>query len=469
MSGEIDFTRGYSFTGDEDPLTAAKLNQLGLPSGRIRPGSVTAAELDVPSVAGALESVAAVRNHFIDPMYAAPWLTPAGVTVSGTTGNVLNSPHWFAQTAAGSVTYAREASSPDGSNLYSAKLTGDASATGKVWFGQLIPAAIAGAMGDSLTVSVYIKNDTGAAMTPLLRLRGCSTVDDFGTLAEITAVATTEIGNTLWGRVSTTFDISATDFLNGGSIEVEIPALSLNNGSKSVQIAQAQAERGSSVTNFVVPEHVSEARYFSASTAPAVTNDWTEGYRRGDRWLNTATGAEYVCRLPDPAGAATWTRVTPNPPIVILQHRKAQNTTGGTSAATTWTRSEFSHKVSDDQAICTLSFSEFTLPAGTYDIEAMVPFYKVGQAQIRLYNVTDGAIQNNRVALPIYGSAAFADPSIGNMAWSTIRDQFTIAATKTLKIDYYATAPPTAYGLGLPANCGTEVYGQLKLVKLAVY
>lgn len=46
-----------------------------------------------------------------------------------------------------------------------------------------------------------------------------------------------------------------------------------------------------------------------ASSAPTAANDFTQGWRRGSRWIDTVTDKEYVC-LDETTGAAVWTETT---------------------------------------------------------------------------------------------------------------------------------------------------------------
>jgi hypothetical protein len=43
----------------------------------------------------------------------------------------------------------------------------------------------------------------------------------------------------------------------------------------------------------------------ATTTAPAVTNDASQGYEVGSQWINTTTGTVYVC-VDVTIGAAVW-------------------------------------------------------------------------------------------------------------------------------------------------------------------
>jgi len=48
----------------------------------------------------------------------------------------------------------------------------------------------------------------------------------------------------------------------------------------------------------------------TATIAPAVGNDSTQGYDAGSFWMGTTLGAAYVC-LDASVGAAVWSKITP--------------------------------------------------------------------------------------------------------------------------------------------------------------
>lgn len=474
MAGEVIITPGYTFTDDNEPVTVAKLNQLGTPTARVAPGSITADEIDAASVADALENVAATRNHFRDPLFTNPWQTPAG-QAHGASATRFNHPEWYAYTATGTITVSRDTITPTGEhgNRFAHKLTGDAAATGISYAGQLIPAAVAGALDESVTISVWVRNGTGDDFTPSIRLLGCSTIDDFATLAELSSNSLTEITNGQWKLLTHTFDTSAlTNWRNGGAIELVFPAGTLDAGGKAVHFAMPQMERGIVASTFIVPETFSRNRVVATTTDPTADQDWTEGYRPGDVWRNSGDSGTFLCIAAQPAGAAVWVEilnpatVTPPPAYIHLQDRKTQNTAGGTATSGSWFTRELQTELVDTGSHCTLASNEFTLAAGTYVIEATVPAYKVNQFQARLYNVTDAAVQTDGTN-EIYSSTANVQNTSTNMTAAILRGRFTLSASKALRIEMRVNTTVATNGLGLQANLGPEIYTEVWLVKVA--
>jgi len=475
MSGEITITPGYTFTGENDLVTTAKLNQLARPVGRVTPGSITATEIDAASVAGALENVAAAKNHFRDPLLIGPWKATGGLSCA-IDGNIFNHADWWARPndAGGPVVdVSRQTVTPTGTTAsrFALKVTGDAATTGQVSIGQSLPAAVTGTLRPDIVVSFWLYNGTGTDFTPSVALYGNSSIDDHSTAAVLDSQQGTECGNGNWTLVSVAFTTTAlTNWLNGGDVRVVIPSGFLDAGGKSVSIAQMQLERASVASDFIPPEHRRAPYIFSSTSNPAVTNDWTEGYRAGDVWINTTDNGVFVCRLADPTGAAVWVStvaVLPVRGVIHLQDRKTQNTAGGTATSGAFFTRDLNTELVDTGNHCTLSGNLITLAAGTYEILATVPGYKVGSFQAALINTTDGGMVQDINGNELYSDTACSAAADGVMVRATLMGRFTIAAGKALSLSMRVQTNGTTTGNGIAANFGPEIYTQVWLTKLA--
>lgn len=67
---------------------------------------------------------------------------------------------------------------------------------------------------------------------------------------------------------------------------------------------------------------------------------------------------------------------------------KAAGTSGGSGVANAWTARTINVKKNDAAAIATLANNRITLPAGSYIARATSPFYRIGNMNLRLYDVT---------------------------------------------------------------------------------
>lgn len=467
-------TPGYTFTSDNEPMDVAKLNQLGRPTVTIPAGSITGTEIDPASVAAVLENVAAVRNHFRDPLFTGPWLATGGQTHTPT-GTRFNHPEWYAVPATGQFSCSRETITPtdEHGNRFALKVTGDAANTGVSYIGQLVPAAVAGALDENVMLTFYLRNGTGDDFTPSVRVLGCSSVDDFSTLAELATATTSEVVNGQWLRITVSLDTSVmTNWRNGGAIEIVIPAGTLDTGGKSVSFAMPQLQRGTVANSFIIPETVITPRVYTSTSDPTVDRDYTEGYRAGDLWVNTTDNEIFLCRKPDGAGAAVWVStvagVPAGPAYIHLQDRQAQNTSGGGATSGAWTARVLNTELVDTGNHCTLAANQFTLAAGTYNIVARCPAYACGNFQARLYNATDAAVQTDGTN-EIYSTAGFSDTNTAyqQSTWVELRGRFTLATAKALQIEMRVQTTKATNGLGLPANLAAEIFTEVWLTKTA--
>jgi len=122
-----------------------------------------------------------------------------------------------------------------------------------------------------------------------------------------------------------------------------------------------------------------------------------------------------------------------------LVHELAQGSSWVTYSARSWQTVPLNTEESDDDSIVTLASNQFTLPAGTYDIEALISIYSTGTVDpvARLYNVTD-SVEVGR-GLNDKNQSNVAMKGFGSHRWF-----FTIAAGKTFRIEIYPKSASTA-------------------------
>ncbi|MFA6690893.1 MAG: hypothetical protein WCR98_02825 [Saccharofermentanales bacterium] len=144
--------------------------------------------------------------------------------------------------------------------------------------------------------------------------------------------------------------------------------------------------------------------------------------------------------------------------FILLRDVKANNTGGGTFTAGAWQTRTLNEKTNDDGNNCTLSSNEFTLAAGTYELWASCPAYQVVENKARLYNVSDSTVvaigQNTRTASYVQNHAM-------------VVAKFTIASSKTFRIEHRCSATVATVGFGNPNNFGCdEVYTVVAIWKV---
>jgi hypothetical protein len=107
--------------------------------------------------------------------------------------------------------------------------------------------------------------------------------------------------------------------------------------------------------------------------------------------------------------------------------------------------------------------NQFTLPAGTYMVEASAPsFYVGGASRVKVRNITDSS-----------------DVGVGSVNWhaggsdqfgqnSSVVTAFTITGEKVFEIQHICTTTRATDGFGIKSNLGvSEIYTQVKITKLA--
>jgi hypothetical protein len=146
---------------------------------------------------------------------------------------------------------------------------------------------------------------------------------------------------------------------------------------------------------------------------------------------------------------------------VILEEQQAQNTAGGTFTSGADRTRVLNTEVYDAGNLCTLSSNQFTLIAGTYAIAWSAPAFRTREHQSFLYNVTDSSVVQR-------GTSEWSDPTAD---YATVRSSgcsiVTIASPKAFEIRHRANTTAATFGLGVPANFGTELYTRVEIEKLA--
>jgi hypothetical protein len=154
-------------------------------------------------------------------------------------------------------------------------------------------------------------------------------------------------------------------------------------------------------------------------------------------------------------------------PVVILEHRANSGTAGGGQNSGSWDKRTLNREVVDTGSICSLSSNEFTLPAGTYDIEARFHFYNVGTyAGMVLSNITDSVNQQDVASGDITGMARYGTTS-SDMSPVHFMSRFTLSGSKALAFKSIIQSSNTTDGWGRALSLGPEIYAQVKIVKVA--
>ncbi len=143
----------------------------------------------------------------------------------------------------------------------------------------------------------------------------------------------------------------------------------------------------------------------------------------------------------------------------VIKDVKPSGTEGGTSAAGVWQTRDLNTLNTNVPGI-TLVSNQFTLPAGTYKIEASCPATRIDFSKIALRNVTDSVFA-------ILGSSEIPHSIAETTTQSSLVDVITLLVSKTFEIQHYTDATFSPYGLGRAGVDGEiEVYTQVFIEKV---
>jgi len=157
----------------------------------------------------------------------------------------------------------------------------------------------------------------------------------------------------------------------------------------------------------------------------------------------------------------------PGPFRVILEDRKSSGTAGGAFNNGAWRTRDLTDEVADNGNVCTLAANQFTLLSGTYYIRAVAPAYRVDLHQCRLYNITDGGVQQDQNGNDVLGGNAVSDSTTGTQTDSILISRFVIAAQKTFELQHRCSTTRAGNGQGRPVSWGNEIYSRVELVKVS--
>jgi hypothetical protein len=144
--------------------------------------------------------------------------------------------------------------------------------------------------------------------------------------------------------------------------------------------------------------------------------------------------------------------------LLHLQDQKSSGTDGGTFTSGDWQTRTLNTEVTDEIG-STLSSDQFTLPAGTYWIEASAPATNVNAHKLALYNVSDTAYVLYGVNC---GTNGAPEPT------AHLHGRFTIADTKTFELRHRCGTTRATDGFGLAASFSViEIYADVRVWKVS--
>jgi len=165
------------------------------------------------------------------------------------------------------------------------------------------------------------------------------------------------------------------------------------------------------------------------------------------------TGAEnvsvhpYTVRPNDYATQGVWLEqeIRSRFDYIKVSDVKAYNVDGGTFTQDAWRTRDINTEDSDDSGICSIASNQITLEAGTYICSIACPSYRVNESVVRLYNITDSAVE-------ILGLSTRSSKDYFGFSRSLMCGKFTIASQKVFEVQHYCTSTLATSGLGTKSN-----------------
>lgn len=146
-------------------------------------------------------------------------------------------------------------------------------------------------------------------------------------------------------------------------------------------------------------------------------------------------------------------------PHAVIQDIKTSGTDGGTFTSGAWQNRNLTTKVYDLTGAVSIASNILTLLAGTYIVRWSAPAYRCSQHQTRLLNVTD--------TISVYGASSHSENSSGGTARSEGIAKFTIAGTKTFRLQHQCASTRATDGFGIASGftSNEEVYSIIEIWK----
>lgn len=336
-------TPGHTFT-DNDTLTAADLNAAASPVVTVGDKSIGKDQIVRAEVIELIGADIAGYNYLDNGgFYENRWTLGTTGSAPTATKTVL-ADKWFANPAGAAVTYRRSDPStepgPDRTTLHHAAFVGATGAT-TLDFGQDIPRRLAQRLRTQIVLSFWLWNDTGASVTPVVKLNTPNVADTFtlGAVTNIYSQATSAAGaNQTWTKFTQVIVASGTAFdgmARGVQVVIQLPSGTLDSTGKKVRIAQAKLEVNpdGTATEFVpVRELPLEEQYTAqqaVNTAQTATNT-----TNATAILNAAAPGSFA-RLYLEASSTTVTAAFENLMLKELATGKAKAATFSSITAST--------------------------------------------------------------------------------------------------------------------------------------
>jgi len=193
---------------------------------------------------------------------------------------------------------------------------------------------------------------------------------------------------------------------------------------------------------------------------------------------STATADQIY--IADGAGSGAWTDIdtvltTDNWTMNDLIHVKYESNTAESIAAETWTQRSLTPVKTNNLASVSLASNRISLPAGTYYVDASVPFVTVEQDagttvvyKAKLYNVTGSA---DLVIGTAETSDSGEDLTIATLVLPTVRSRikgvFTLGSTSNVELRGWCSESTNSVHTGATEGSAVHVQSEITIWRIA--
>jgi hypothetical protein len=149
------------------------------------------------------------------------------------------------------------------------------------------------------------------------------------------------------------------------------------------------------------------------------------------------------------------------PLMTIIEEQQPSGTNGGSAVAATWNIRQLNTRVVNNLNLAAPVSGVFTLPIGTYYIDASAIAHAVQHHKIRLFNTTANTTS-------MFGTSEFALASGGaGYGSSSIKGVLVVPTITNYRLDHYTAISYATYGLGGATSQGTEIYARIIITQIA--
>jgi hypothetical protein len=148
------------------------------------------------------------------------------------------------------------------------------------------------------------------------------------------------------------------------------------------------------------------------------------------------------------------------PRFATVSHQLASGTSGGTFTSGSYQTRPLNTIVDSTSIVTSLTSNQFTLPAGTYYLDAYAQAKDVNTHKLKIRNITDSTDA-------LIGVATVSNATAGALDAALVCGEVTITASKAFELQHRCQTTKATDGFGAAASYGdNEVYAVVKITKV---